>query len=69
MPACFEIEQATEVGLDSNPDLDSNQVDLDLDLDSRQNGVDLDLDLDSRQWGGFGFGFEVSGFAHHWPKP
>ncbi len=63
--ACLEIELST--GLDSNPDLDSNQVDLDLDLDSGQKGVDLDLDLDSRQRGGFGFGFgfEVPGFAHH----
>ncbi len=47
--------------MDLNPDLDSNQVDLE--LDSRKNGVDLDLD--SRQGGGFGFGFEVPGFAHH----
>ncbi len=67
-PTCLGIELSTRIGLDSNPDLDSNQVDLDLDLDSRKKGVDLDWDWDSRQRGGFGFGlgFEVPGFAHHW---
>ena len=60
---CLEIEQSTVLGLDSNLDMDSDQVGLD--LDSRQKG--MDLDLDSRQQGrfGFGFGFEVPGFEHH----
>ena len=54
--------------MDSNPDLDSNQ--LDLDSDSRKKGVDLDLD--SIKNSGLGLGFEVPGFAHHWlglPSP
>ena len=44
MPQTHMFWQTWLIGLDSNPDLDSNQVDLDLDLDSRKMGVDLDLD-------------------------
>ncbi len=55
---------ADRVGLDSNPDSDSDW--LDSDSDSRKRGR-IRIRIQGRRGGfGFGFGFEMPGFAHHW---